>query len=364
MIQKVIFTLFVGLLVQLSCAQTRPQKPAIPFESIEAAHSFLKQQEAVKLFSGTVLVVHKGKELMREAYGMANVEKSIKNNTNTKINLGSINKAFTAVSVMQLVDAGKLKLSDKVVTYIPELNADMADEITIMQLLEMKSGLGSYWDSELFWAKRNELNSMEDYLPIINEYPLNSKPGTIRAYSNSGYELLGIVVQRVSGQNYFDYVREHIYQKANMSNTDAFTKYAKVENRAIGYSKYKNGESIGGPDSGQNKPFKFSITDRMPLHGTAAGGGYSTLDDMRNFVESLTSNRLLSKESTARVLNHFRDGTIRPKFYSVRGGSYGINSTVNYDMEKDLLVIIMSNYDPPTASEVMRRLRITPTAQG
>ena len=340
--------------------QMRPSTPAVPFESYEAATTFLESQEEKGLFSGTVLVELNGEEVIKAAYGMADRDKQIPMNINTKINLGSINKAFTAVSVMQLVEAGKIKLTDKIVNYIPELKAKMADEITIMHLLEMKSGLGSYWDSERFLAQYGTLRNMEDYVPIIAEYELNSKPGTKRAYSNSGYELLGILVQRVTGQNYYDYVRENVYQKAGMNHTDAYARDVEVANRAHGYTKYKNGEQMDpGAENKENKPFIYNVNDRSPVKGTAAGGGYSTLDDLRKFVKALTSNQLLSKESTDMVINHFRGGETRNSVYAVRGGSYGINSTVFYDTETQHLVIVMSNFDPPTASEIMRRLRIT-----
>lgn len=340
--------------------QMRPSKPAVPFESYEAAKSFLDSQEAKGLFSGVVLVERNDKELIKEAYGMADKENQIQVKIDTKINLGSINKAFTAVSVMQLVDAQKVKLTDKIVDYIPELQMDMADEITILNLLEMKSGLGSYWDSKRFQTEYSTLKDMEDYVRIIAEYELNSKPGTQRAYSNSGYELLGILVQRVTGQNYYDYVRENVYQKAGMHQTDAYERDKEVPNRAHGYSKYKNGEPMGpGSEGKKSNPFVYNVNDRSPVKGTAAGGGYSTLDDLRKFVKALTSNQLLSKASTDMVVNHFRGAKTRNSVYAVRGGSYGINSTVFYDTDTQHLVIVMSNYDPPAASEIMRRLQIT-----
>ncbi|MCL6266334.1 serine hydrolase domain-containing protein [Flagellimonas myxillae] len=359
--KKLLFTCVIVMGINTSLlGQMRPFKPSVPFESYEAAKSFLESQEAEGQFSGAVLVERYGKELTKEAYGMADVEYQTPMKTDTKINLGSINKAFTAVSVMQLVDAQKIKLTDKIVDYIPELQMDMADEITVMNLLEMKSGLGSYWDSERFLAAYATLKDMEDYVPIIAEYQLNSKPGTQRAYSNSSYELLGVLVQRVIGQNYYDYVRENVYHKAGMKDTDAFERDMEVPNRAHGYSKYKNGEPMGpGTDEKKNKPFIYNVNDRSPVKGTAAGGGYSTLDDLRKFVKALTSNQLLSKASTDMVINHFREAKTRNAVYAVRGGSYGINSTVFFDTDTQHLVIVMCNYDPPTASEIMRRLRIT-----
>ncbi len=351
--------LFLGICSPV-LGQMRPSGPAVPFESYEAAKLFLETEASKGLFSGTVLVTRHGKIIIKEAYGMADAENQIPMNANTKINIGSINKAFTAVGVMQLVDAKKIKLSDKIVDYIPELKANMADEITILNLLEMKSGLGSYWDSKLFLSQLASLRNMEDYVPIIAEYELNAKPGTQRAYSNSSYELLGVLIQRVSGTSYYDYVQEHIYKKAQMTQTDAYERDSKVVNLAQGYSKYKEGEEMGEASGiTKKRPFVYNVNDRFPVKGTAAGGGYSTLDDLRRFVLALVGNKLLSKVSTDLVVNHFRKEKQKSKTYSVRGGSSGINASVYYDLESDHMIIALSNFDPPVASEVMRRLRVT-----
>ena len=358
--RKAIISMALLILGAYCYGQRRPQHKAVPFKDVDAAKTYLQNQADSLKFSGNVLVMQNGKDLIKESYGLADKEKNIPINMDTKINLGSINKAFTAVCVLQLIEAGKISHDDKITQYIPELKADMADEISIYNLLEMKSGLGSYWDSQLFLKNLQNLRNLEEYLPIITAYSLSSKPGTVWQYSNSSYELLGILVQRVTGQNYYDYVRENVYKKAGMKNTDAFERDKSTDNLAQGYTKFKDGEDFETQLPPERQyAFNYNINDSSPVKGTAAGGGFSTIDDMKRFVYALTNNQLLSKASTDLLINHFRDNQDRNPVYNVRGGANGINSLVFYNAAKDLLIVVLCNYDPPIGSEVARRLIAT-----
>lgn len=349
------------LLISATCfGQMRKKRKAQPFDNIKEAKSYLDEQEKRGLFSGVILAIEGDKVILDEAYGMADMEEERPMNTHSKINLGSINKAFTAVSVMQLVDKGQLALEDKIRDYIPELDAEMSDEITIRHLLEMKSGYGSYWDSEQFLKNRKTLRNIEDYLPIIKEYKLNFKPGSSRQYSNSSYELLGILVQRVSGQNYYDYVRENIFKPTGMSDTDAYERDRDISNLAHGYTRHKPGEAIDMAAEIQgDHPYIHNVLERSPIRGTAAGGGYSTASDMKKFVEALTQNRLISTSSTDMVVNHFRNYDNRNNIYKARGGSLGVNAEIYHNSTKDLTIVVLANVDPPVASAVMNRLEAT-----
>lgn len=349
----------ICLLLQLtiiSYGQNKNRPQAVPFNDFTEAKSYLDQQSENNLFSGAVLVQSKNNILVEKAYGMADKQKEIPNNINTKFNIGSINKVFTSVCVMQLVEAGKIKLEDKITKYIPELKMPMADEISIKHLLEMKSGLGSYWDSDLFRKRLKKLYDIEDYLPIINEYELSSKPGTEWQYSNSGYELLGILVQRVSKENYYDYVRKNVYKKAGMNNTDAFERNKNINNLAYGYTNYVQGEALNPAKPGS---YEQNIKDWQPIKGTAAGGGYSTLKDLYRFLTALNNNKLLSQEHTDMVINRFKALPKRKNVHSFRGGSYGTNAIISYNITKETAVIVLSNYDPPTATIIARRLTET-----
>lgn len=352
--QSIILSILTFLLLS-GCNQNGYSQTEDSFPEIQEVSTYLQQQAEENLFSGAVLLQSKDGVLMKEAYGMANKETVTSNDTDTKFNIGSINKVFTSICVMQLVEAGNLSLEDKIVDYIPELTMPMADEITIQHLLAMQSGLGSYWDSELFDENLNNLYDLEDYLPIISAYELSAKPGTKRQYSNSGYELLGILVQRVSGENYYDYVKKNVFQKVGMSNTDAFERDQDVPNLAQGYSNYAEDEMINfeNPKMGD---FEQNVNDRHAVKGTAAGGGYSTLDDLYKFLIALQNNELLSEQSTDMVINRFRDFPERQTSFNFRGGSHGINAVISYDANKEIAIVVLSNYDPPTASHVANRL--------
>ena len=342
-------------------AQQRPgQKNPEPFSNLEEAKEFLKEQEANDLFSGTVLVSINNDIKLLESYGLSNKSKKAKNNIDTKINIGSLNKAFTAVCVLQLVEQGKLDLDDKIKTYIPELAMEMADEITIRHLLQMKSGLGFYHMSPAYQAKRNSLRKMEAYLPFIKNSPLSFKPGTDRQYSNSGYELLGILVQRISGYDYYDYVMENVYNKAQMKNTGAFERDKKTPNLARGYTKYAEGQGPGSPISAsmKNRPATDG-NSRHAVKGTAAGGGYSTVKDLYNFVNALWTNELIGKDYTDLMFSGYEDQAERRTNYRIGGGSIGINAHIMADFSKDYLVIVLANFDPPTATDVARKFAKT-----
>jgi CubicO group peptidase (beta-lactamase class C family) len=261
---------------------------------------------------------------------------------------------------MQLIEEGKLTLEDKLIQYIPELKMEGAGEITIRHLLQMKSGLGSYFDNEYFQNNYQQLRNMEDYLPALVDLELYFEPGSSRRYSNAGYELLGILVQRISGKNYYDFVRENVYNKAKMLHTDAYERDQLTDNLALGYSQYKESDFLGSelPVSQKGK-FEQDVNQRHAVKGTAAGGGYTTAEDLYHFVLALQQNKLLDKKHTDLIFNRFEEKEARYPSYRKGGGSVGINAMINADFEKNYVIIVLSNFDPPTASDLASRLAKT-----
>lgn len=326
------------------------------FENIEEAKNELKSLASEKQFSGTVLISKDDNIILKEAYGMADIERQIANKIDTKINIGSINKVFTQVCVMQLFDNNRIKLEDNIVKYIPELKMEMAEEITILHLLKMTSGLGGYFDSDMYVSGYQSFQNLEDYLPVLLGLKLDSKPGTRPQYSNAGYELLGIMIQRVSGQNYYDYVKKNVYEKAGMINTDAYNRNKKTKNLAHGYSQYEENESMGQLSDNQNGKFVLNVNERYPK-GSAAGGGYSTVEDLSKFAISLNQDNLLTQSSKDIFFNKLNrqmpDGNIR---LMVAGGAPGINAMLIVNYTKNSVVVVLSNFDPPTATGVGARL--------
>src|SRR5256714_7536175 len=181
--------------------------------------SYFNTLVAENKLSGVVLVAKDGVTIASKAAGVANKATNAPIDVNTKFNLGSMNKMFTAVAVAQLAQAGKLSFTDTVGKHLPDYpNKDVANKVTIHHLLTHTSGMGMYW-GEKFKEQREKLTTVAAHLPLFVTDPLSVPPGEKFQYSNSGYMLLGAIIEKVSGEDYYSYVAEHIYKPAGMSNT-------------------------------------------------------------------------------------------------------------------------------------------------
>ncbi|GGG59276.1 serine hydrolase domain-containing protein [Paenibacillus radicis (ex Gao et al. 2016)] len=303
-------------------------------------------------FSGSVLVAKHGKVLYNKAFGMAHKGYGIANRTDTKFNLGSVNKMFTAVSIMKLAEEGLLKIDDRIGKYLPNLPEELANKVSIHQLLTHTAGTGLYWNDK-FKAKFTELKSVDDYFPLFINDPLLFEPGTSWAYSNSGYIILGAIIESVSGKDYFTFVRDTIYTPANMLNTDCYDLEYDVPNLAIGYTRL--GTEDGGP--WRNNTFLHVIK------GGPAGGGYSTVNDLLSFDISLRNNKLLSREwtslaTTDKFLSHdnpemrmqYGYGFMDVRMHGERiighnGGFPGVSALLNMYLNSGYTLAVLSNYD-------------------
>lgn len=273
---------FIALLQPIEVKSQNSENIVYPIRS------HLKNLEKENNLSGVVLIAKNGKPIYREAFGFANLPDSIKNKPDTKFNLASINKMFTAMAIMQLVESGKISLRDKVGKYLLDYpNKTVAESVTIHQLLTHTSGMSSFWEEYDKLAKE-KFKTVSDYLSLFVDKKLDFTPGSDFLYSNSGYMVLGLIIEKVSGQNYFDFVKQYIYKPAKMINTDAYELDNVIPNLATGYT-------MSLEEPGQWKNNIFSNLAK----GTPAGGGYSTVDDLLNFANALQNNLLLSKENTA-----------------------------------------------------------------
>ena len=245
--------------------------------------------------SGSVLIAHYGEPVLDAAYGLADRDARFPNQVDTKFNLGSMDKMFTAISILQLVEQGRLSLDDRVADHLPDYaNREVAQAITIHQLLTHTSGMGNYFDSPLYGQIYNQIRSVADYLPLFIDTPLRFEPGDRFSYSNSGYIVLGLVIEAVTGHSYYDYVRENIFEPSGMTNSAAYELDAGTPNLAIGYT-YLDEE---GNETDQISDNSFA----MPMRGGSAGGGFSTAPDMNAFSNALLSHQLLSPEMTNLLL--------------------------------------------------------------
>ena len=332
-------------------------------EIVKEIETYLEQAVAEDTFSGAVLIARESKPIFKKAYGSANKSSNTPNNVDTKFNLGSIDKSFTGVAIAQLVQQGKLSFNDPISKYLPDYpNKTVAAKVTIHQLLTHTSGMGMYFNDE-FMKRRASLKTLSDLLPLFVNDPLDFEPGQKMQYSNSGYVVLGLIIEKVTGQNYFNYVRQHIFEPAGMKNTASYELDQRVPNLAIGYT---NMGLTGRSEPGPRKDSTPHLTGR----GSSAGGGYSTLDDMLKFGQALIDHKLLNKQYTDIVLSNQMPPGQPPAgygFFSVQvngarafgnnGGGPGTNSTFSVYPEIGYTVVVMSNYDPPSASKVNGKIR-------
>ena len=218
----------------------RPAEFALPrlteAELLKVARSRIDELAREDRFSGAVIIARQGKPLLSEVRGLQDREKKVPNRLDTKFNLGSMNKMFTAVAVAQLVQQGKLKFSDTVGKHLPDYpNANVAKKVTLHHLLTHTGGTGDIFTPE-YEANIPKLKEPRDYIALYGKRAPEFEPGSSWRYSNYGMVLAGAIVERASGMSYYDYVRKHIYQRAGMNSSDSFWKDQPSPNLAKGYT--------------------------------------------------------------------------------------------------------------------------------
>ena len=282
-------------------------------------------------FSGVVLVAQGGVPQFERAYGMADREAARPNNLETSFNLGSINKMFTGIAIRQLAAAGTLTIDSSLARAWPDYpNPEAARKVTIRQILEHRSGIQGNIFAAPTGKTRHDVVTLQDYFELFRNEPLQFEPGSRQQYSNAGYIVLGLLVERLSGENYYEYVRHHIYEPAGMTQTGSWRVDRLPSNTAIGYTRGGEGAALS------------RNTDLLPGKGSSAGGGYSTAHDL------------------LRLLNALREGKIPagpPPGVGIAGGAPGINAAVEGDLRGGYDVIVLTNLDPPAAERVARLIR-------
>ncbi len=303
---------------------------------VTAIGEYLRAESAADRFSGVVLVAKRGTPIFQEAYGMANKEQGIPNTPETRFNLGSINKSFTAVTIEQLAAEGKLSFDDTIGKFLPNYpNKEAAATVTVGQLLSMRSGIGDFFGERFRSADRTKILSIKDYLPLFADKPLLFKPGTSTRYSNGGYVVLGAIIEAVTGQDYYGYVTKHLFIPAGMTHSGWFCKDSLGADVAVGYTR---------PDSARGEPWRVN-DDFLPGRGSSAGGGYSTAGDLLQYTKALGNPSIVPPTF---------EGS---KGLGIAGGTAGVNAALEYDTFSGYAIIVLSNYDPPAAERVARKIR-------
>jgi CubicO group peptidase (beta-lactamase class C family)/predicted aspartyl protease len=302
-----------------------------------------RQLYDTKHFSGVVLAAKAGKVVVARAYGLADVAAKTPNTVDTRFNIGSLNKLFTKVAVAQLAEAGKLSLDDTVASRLPGVALTGADKITIRQLLEHRSGLGDIFGPRYQAAPPSRLRELADFLPLFADQPLAFEPGSSERYSNAGYVTLGLIIEKLTGETYRDYLAKHIFAPARMTSTGLPAVDDRVPGRATGYT-------LHGDDHELTE--RVPNTKTLPGRPSSAGGAYASAADLLRFYDALLADRLLSTKWTNWMLNDSFDNARRSPEIGVAGGAPGLNAAI--EISGGWTVIAMANFDPPSAGAVAR----------
>ncbi len=329
-----------------------PKPPVARMPLPEAVQALDKEAAALAAsdkFSGTLLIAHDGKVLIEKAYGLADRESKAPNTPGTQFRIGSMNKMFTAVAALQLVEKGKLDLAAPIGQYLTDYpNKDLASKVTLRHLLTHTGGTGDIFGPD-FTRERMNLRSIGDYVKLYGDRPLRFEPGPKAAYSNYGFILIGALIEKVSGMTYYEYVKKNIFEPAGMKSTDSLPENETVAKRSHGYMK-KDGVWVDNKDT-------------LPWRGTSAGGGYSTTQDLFRFAQALETGKLLRKdllaEATRKTQSKMGGGygygfgvDVKPLAYGHGGGAPGMNGSLRVLTESGLIVVVLSNLDPPAAGEL------------
>jgi len=257
------------------------QAPGITQDKAAKIDELMNLYHEYGQFNGTVLVSEGGKVIYKRGIGLANVEWNIPNEPDTKFRLASITKQFAAMLIMQLVERGKIDLNGKITDYLPDYRKDTGDKVTIHHLLTHTSGIPNY--EQEFWAdKSRDPLTIEQMVADFCIGNLEFEPGSTHRYSNTGYYLLGVIIEKVTGKPLDQVLRENILEPTGMTNSGLDTDGLVLENRATGYTRNIDG-----------------LTEAAYMYidnAYAAGGMYSTVEDLYLWDKALYTEKLLSKK--------------------------------------------------------------------
>ncbi len=326
-----------------------------PFEGlteanlVETARAHVRRVAERGKFNGAVALVKDGKVLFSDAYGLAHRGFKVANRPDTKFNLASMGKMFTAVAIAQFVEAGRLTFDTKVGEVLPDFpNEAVREKVTVRHLLGHRSGVGDIFNEEYQRSPKDAFKTVASWLALFQERPLAFEPGSRFAYSNGGYCVLGAIIEKLSGQEYWAYLQASLFDPLQMGDTGAFEADSDTPNLAFGYTHV----SFDGPRlTGEPKNNLFMHTAK----GSPAGGSYSSVLDLVKFAEALRSGRLI-KPSTldemtqasgtlAYGLGFQADTWPHDRSFGHGGGFPGISGELVCFRESGYTIVALANYD-------------------
>jgi CubicO group peptidase (beta-lactamase class C family) len=303
-----------------------------------------------RTFMGTVLVARDSDVILSKGYGSANLEWDIPNTPATKFRLGSLTKQFTAASILLLEERGKLKLDDPIKKYLPDAPAAW-DAITIFNLLTHTSGIPNFTNLPEYKKLKLEETPVANTIAIVRDKPLDFAPGARMSYSNSGYLVLGYVIERITGAGYGKFVTDNIFTALGMKDSGYDSNTAIILHRAAGY--------VPSPAGPANAAF---IHMSIPH---AAGGLYSTTADLLRWEEGLFGGKLISAASLTKMTTPFKNDyafglTVQTvagrKVIEHAGGIEGFNTFLAYYPETKVTVAILANLNGQAPNQIAAQL--------
>jgi CubicO group peptidase (beta-lactamase class C family) len=307
-----------------------------------------------KTFMGSVLVARDGKVILSKGYGFANLEWNVPNTPTTKFRLGSITKQFTAASILLLEERGKLKLEDQIKTHWPD--APVAwDRITIFNLLTHSSGIPNFTSLAEYKTLQLADTSPVKTIATVRDRPLDFFPGEKMSYSNSGYIVLGYIIEKITGGSYEQFVRDNIFMPLGMKDSGYDSNNAIIERRAAGYSPSPNG------------PINAGFIHMSVPH--AAGALYSTTEDLLRWEQGLFGGKVLSAASLKKMTTPFKNNyalgvvvqtTTGSRVIQHGGGIDGFNTFLAYYPDDKLTVVVLANINGQAPTAIASKLASVP----
>jgi CubicO group peptidase (beta-lactamase class C family) len=344
MLRKVYLFLLVGASYSSAYAQAPATDPAPRMQQV--IQSYVDN----KTFMGTVLVVKDGKTLIDQGYGSADLEWNIPNTPTAKFRLGSITKQFTAASILLLEERGKLKIDDPISKYLPDAPPAW-QKITIYNVLTHTSGIPSFTGFPDYNATEWKDTTPAELVARFRDKPLDFEPGSKFSYSNSGYVLLGYLIEKISGQTYADFLQQNIFTPLGMADTGIDSNAAILPQRAQGYSPSPNGTHHAG-----------YISMTIPF---SAGALYSTTGDLFKWEQGLFGGKILNPASLAKMTTPFKENYAMGLTVVTRdghkriahgGGIEGFNTALEFYPDDKLIVIVLGNLNGGAPDQISASL--------
>jgi CubicO group peptidase (beta-lactamase class C family) len=336
-----------GLVVSYASAQSA----APPTSEIQTkVDEYMNAAVTVNGFSGSILVAENGQPVVSLGYGMANLELAVPNTPQTVFRVGSVTKQFTAMAIMILQERGKLRLGDPVSQYLTDCPAAW-QPITVRHLLTHTSGIPSYTNFPDFARTAVLPTSSAEMFGMLKDKPLDFAPGEKFAYSNSGYYLLGLVIERASGKPYADFLRESIFTPLGMNQTGYDNPSRIIRNRAAGYAR-QVGETVNAAYMDMTIPY-------------AAGALYSTTEDLLRWDRALYTENLVSQKSLDEIFTPNQGGygygwmigtRFDRKVIAHGGGIYGFAAHLDRFPADRVTVIVLGNVEGVSVGRIANDL--------